>query len=97
MRVRNHETSPGDGRSLYDSFQREWTLLVLGRDPPDTRPFTHAAAALALDLQVVHHPQPALRELYAAPLALIRPDQILAWRGPDAGEAARVLRVASGG
>lgn len=86
-----------DGRSLYDSFHREWTLLVLGRDAPDTRPFTQAAAALALDLQLVHHPQPALRELYAAPLALIRPDQVVAWRGHDAGDAARVLRVASGG
>ena len=85
-----------DGRSLYDTFHREWTLLVLGGDPPDARPFEIAARELALDLQVVHHPEMALRELYEAPLALIRPDQIVAWRGGDAGEAARVLAIASG-
>jgi 2-polyprenyl-6-methoxyphenol hydroxylase-like FAD-dependent oxidoreductase len=86
-----------DGRSLYDTFHREWTLLVLGQQAPDARPFEIAARELALDLQVVHHPQLALRELYEAPLALIRPDQVVAWRGHDAGEAERVLRTASGG
>ncbi|WP_373684659.1 aromatic-ring hydroxylase C-terminal domain-containing protein [Ramlibacter montanisoli] len=85
-----------DGRSLYDTFHREWTLLVLGHEPPDARPFEIAARELALDLQVVHHPQIALRDLYEAPLALIRPDQIVAWRGQDAGDAARVLEIASG-
>ncbi len=86
-----------DGRSLYDSFHREWTLLVLGPDAPDAQPFEAAARERALDLKVVHHPESGLRALYEAPLALIRPDQIVAWRGRDAGEAARVLRIASGG
>jgi 2-polyprenyl-6-methoxyphenol hydroxylase-like FAD-dependent oxidoreductase len=85
-----------DGRSLYDSFGPEWTLLVLGRDAPATRPFEQAAQSLALDLQVVHHAQPALRALYEAALVLIRPDQIVAWRGHQAGDAARVLRTATG-
>ena len=86
-----------DGRSLYDTFHREWTLLVLGQEPPDARPFEIAARERALDLQVVHHPHIALRALYEAPLALIRPDQVVAWRGHDAGDAARVLKTASGG
>ena len=86
-----------DGRSLYDSFHREWTLLVLGPDVPDARPFENAARELALDLKVVHHPAPALRDLYEAPLALIRPDQIVAWRGHGSGDAARVLGIANGG
>lgn len=85
-----------DRRSLYDSFHRAWTLLVVGQDPPDARPFEIAARELALDLQVVHHPELALRDLYEAPLALIRPDQIVAWRGHDAGDAMRVLGIASG-
>jgi hypothetical protein len=85
-----------DGRSLYDSFGPEWTLLVLGRDAPATRPFEEAAHSLALDLKVVHHAQPALRALYEAALVLIRPDQVVAWRGQQAGNAARVLRTASG-
>ena len=86
-----------DGRSLYDSFHREWTLLALGAQPPDTAGFVSAARDMALDLQVVHHGLTALRDLYEAPLALVRPDQIVAWRGHDHGDAARVLRIASGG
>ncbi|MCD6076770.1 MAG: hypothetical protein K0R89_708 [Ramlibacter sp.] len=85
-----------DGRSLFDTFHREWTLLALEPQPPDTRGFEDAASALGLDLCVVRHDAPALRDLYAAPLALVRPDQIVAWRGPDDASAAEVLRLASG-
>ena len=85
-----------DGRSLFDSFHAEWTLLALGPHPPATEAFLQAARVLALDVKVVHHPDPALRDLYEAPLALIRPDQIVAWRGHDAVHAAAVLRRASG-
>jgi FAD binding domain len=81
-----------DGRSLFDTFHAEWTLLALGPQPPDTHAFEQEAAALGVDLRVVRHTAPGLRELYEAPLALIRPDQIVAWRGPDAGHAGPVLR-----
>lgn len=50
-----------------------------------------AAGALAVDLRVVRPPQPSLRELYEAPLVLIRPDQIVAWRGATADDAVSVL------
>jgi hypothetical protein len=36
------------------------------------------------------------RELYGADLALVRPDQIVAWRGNRSAEAANVLRQATG-
>jgi hypothetical protein len=36
------------------------------------------------------------RDLYAADLALIRPDQIVAWRGSAPADAANVLRRAAG-
>lgn len=85
-----------DGRSLFDTFHSEWTLLALGPQAPDTAPFVDAAKALALDLQVVHHADPGLRDLYEAPLALIRPDQIVAWRGFDAADAVTLLRRAGG-
>jgi hypothetical protein len=81
-----------DGRSLFDSFHAEWTLLALGSGAPSTESFTAAARRLGVDLRVVHHASDALRELYQAPLALIRPDQIVAWRGADAGDAEAVLR-----
>jgi 2-polyprenyl-6-methoxyphenol hydroxylase-like FAD-dependent oxidoreductase len=85
-----------DGRSLFDSFHREWTLLVLGPSPPQAEGFVRAAATLRLDLGIVRHEAAALRDLYEAPLALIRPDQVVAWRGSDAADALNVLRIASG-
>jgi hypothetical protein len=85
----------GDGRSLYDLFGFEWTLLQL--DPlADTGPFVDAAQALGLDLKVVSLDVEAARDLYQAPLALVRPDQIVAWRGTDARSAEDVLRQAAG-
>lgn len=88
-----------DGTSLYDSFGFEWTLLALGTDGldvPDAQPFIDAAAALGLSLKLVPQTSAALRDLYEAPLALIRPDQIVAWRGDHAGDAMQVLMQATG-
>lgn len=85
-----------DGSSLYDSFNFEWTLLALGPEAPDTRNFGDAAAALGMDLKVVVQPSEALLALYGAPLALIRPDQIVAWRGSDDRSALQVLKQATG-
>jgi hypothetical protein len=48
------------------------------------------------DMRVVRLPQASLRELYEAPLALIRPDQIVAWRGTSADDAMRVLAQVTG-
>jgi 2-polyprenyl-6-methoxyphenol hydroxylase-like FAD-dependent oxidoreductase len=80
-----------DGRSLFDLLHAEWTLLALGPDAPSTTAFETAARAAAMDLRVVRLAQASLRELYEAPLALIRPDQIVAWRGACAEGVADVL------
>jgi 2-polyprenyl-6-methoxyphenol hydroxylase-like FAD-dependent oxidoreductase len=85
-----------DGRSLFDLFHAEWTLLALGPEPPSVDAFEAAARSSAIDLRVVRLPQASLRELYEAPLALIRPDQIVAWRGASADAAADVLARVAG-
>ncbi len=85
-----------DGRSLFDTFHAEWTLLVLGAQPPDCTPFESEAHALGLDLKVVRHAQPELLVLYDAPMVLIRPDQIVAWRGHQATPARAVLEQVTG-
>jgi 2-polyprenyl-6-methoxyphenol hydroxylase-like FAD-dependent oxidoreductase len=85
-----------DGRSLYDTFHAGWTLLALGPDAPDATPFEAAAKKAGLDLRVVAHDSRELLELYEAPLALIRPDHIVAWRGHDSGMAAKILRICTG-
>jgi 2-polyprenyl-6-methoxyphenol hydroxylase-like FAD-dependent oxidoreductase len=85
-----------DGRSLYDTLGFEFTLLRLGPAPPDAAPFRSAAAAMKMPLAVVSLASDEARELYGADLALIRPDQIVSWRGNDASAATAVLRRASG-
>lgn len=80
-----------DGRSLFDTFNFEWTLLVLGAEPPATHAFELAAKALGVDLKVVRHNSNDLLALYEAPLTLIRPDQIVAWRGHDDTQAKAIL------
>jgi 2-polyprenyl-6-methoxyphenol hydroxylase-like FAD-dependent oxidoreductase len=92
-----------DGRSLFDLFGFEWTLLVL-RDSADepapaTAGFEAAARSLGVDLKVVRPEAgqvPDLRALYEAPLTLIRPDHIVAWRGHEDISAQRVLRQVLG-
>ena len=92
-----------DGRSLFDMFGFEWTLLVLqdsvGDPAPATARFEAAARSLGVDLRVVRPEAgqvPDLRALYEAPLTLIRPDHIVAWRGHEDISAQRVLRQVLG-
>ena len=84
-----------DGRSLYDVLGFEFTLLALGRSA-DTAPFRAAAGKLKIPLSIVPIEEPGVRDLYGADLVLIRPDQIVAWRGHSAADAAHVLRRATG-
>ncbi len=70
-----------DGRSLFDRFGFEWTLLRLGGQAPAAVGFERAAGRAGIALSVVDLPDEAARDLYEADLALIRPDQIVAWRG----------------
>jgi len=94
-----------DGRSLFDLFGFEWTLLVLKdptrHDQPSTAGFEAAAQVLGVDLKVVcpedeaapgQQHQKCLIDLYEAPLVLIRPDHIVAWRGTSDADASQVMR-----
>ncbi|HWK60386.1 MAG TPA: FAD-dependent oxidoreductase [Eoetvoesiella sp.] len=78
-----------DGRSLYDAFGFEWTLLCMGPNVGESRAFADAASRRKVELEVVHLPQ--ARELYEADYALIRPDQIVAWRGDSGSQAGRIF------
>jgi hypothetical protein len=80
-----HAWLPG-GRSLYDLFGFEWTLLCLNG----------TSGIEARDLKVVDLRDNAVRDAYQADYALIRPDQIVAWRGNDAGNALKGLDTLRG-
>jgi len=71
----------GDGRSLFDRLGFDFTLLRLGPQPPSAAPFAAAARSAGIPLQVVEIAAVEVRELYGADLVLLRPDQIVAWRG----------------
>jgi 2-polyprenyl-6-methoxyphenol hydroxylase-like FAD-dependent oxidoreductase len=89
----------GRNKSLYDLFGREYTLLVTrpGADA-DVKRITSAARDRAMPLAVVQPGVERLARLYGARLALIRPDQHVAWRADelsiDAGELLDVVRGA---
>jgi 2-polyprenyl-6-methoxyphenol hydroxylase-like FAD-dependent oxidoreductase len=85
-----------DGRSIYDTFGIDWTLLRLGPTPPGAEAFVASAQRRGLALAEVHLASEEARDLYAADLALIRPDQIVCWRGADAGAAEAVLAAVTG-
>src|SRR5579863_9628723 len=53
-----------DGRSLYDTFGFEFSLLRLGPKAPDATAFAKAAAQRGVPLTVVERPEEALRDLY---------------------------------
>ena len=86
----------GDRRSLYDALGFEFTLLQLGGKPAGAAGFRAAAEAMNVPLSVVPVAGDEARDLYGADLALIRPDQIVAWRGNASSKAAAVLRRAAG-
>jgi len=71
-----------DGRSLYDVFGLGFTLLVFDeRVADEAHAARREAARSGTPLKIVSLADAALIDLYGAPLALIRPDQHVAWRG----------------
>jgi 2-polyprenyl-6-methoxyphenol hydroxylase-like FAD-dependent oxidoreductase len=86
----------GEDRSLYDLFGFEWTLLRLGPAPPSASHLVRAARGLRVGLKVVDLVSTEARELYEAPLALIRPDQVVAWRGFTDKDAEVVFAMSTG-
>jgi 2-polyprenyl-6-methoxyphenol hydroxylase-like FAD-dependent oxidoreductase len=74
-----------DGSSLYDHFGPGFSLLLLDDSGAAlAQQFAAAAGAVGMPLKILDLRRAALAELYAAPLALIRPDQYVAWRGSKA-------------
>ena len=69
------------GSSLYDQLGTGFTLLRLGPKAPDASVIVAAAARQKIPLKVLDVAETDARELYAYDLAVIRPDQHVAWHG----------------
>lgn len=83
--------------SLYDEFGPEWTLLRVGHHVAAADPLIRAAAASRLHLTVLDLPLPELQYLYEADFTLIRPDQIVAWRGNSCENVRAIMTTVTGG
>jgi len=70
-----------DGSSLYDHFGPGFTLLAMAHC--DTNSLREAAQKRGIPLTIATLDDPRLLPRYQAPLALIRPDQHVAWRGAE--------------
>lgn len=88
------------GASLYDRLAFDTlTLLVTTADAAaEADAVATAAAARGLPLRVLPVPERAaeVHALYGARLALIRPDQHVAWRGDTAAQGVAALATVSG-
>ena len=86
-----------DGRPIFDTFGRGFTLLSFGGGP--CLPLERAAREVGLPLSVVHIEDPHAAKLYERRLVLVRPDQHVAWRGdadPTPAEASHIVNRVRG-
>jgi 2-polyprenyl-6-methoxyphenol hydroxylase-like FAD-dependent oxidoreductase len=86
----------GTGDSLFDRLGTGFTLLRLGSKSGAAEEFAFAAKRLGVPLTILDVPIPEARELYGRDLALIRPDQHVAWRGNSAADAEKILARVTG-
>jgi 2-polyprenyl-6-methoxyphenol hydroxylase-like FAD-dependent oxidoreductase len=86
-----------DGRTTLDLFGRGFVLLRLGRDAPDAESMRRAAAQAGVPLDVIDIDVPAVSELYARRLVLVRPDGHVAWRANEPpADASAVIDIVRG-
>ncbi|ARQ00735.1 FAD-dependent oxidoreductase [Pseudorhodoplanes sinuspersici] len=87
-----------DGRSLYDALGPDYSVLRFDQ-AVDVTGLVEAAAKRGVPLTVVDVPQDLAGDLYRHKLALVRPDQHIAWRGdtlpPDPMALIDLIRGAS--
>ena len=71
----------GERVSLFDQLGPWFTILRLGPTAPDTDGLVAAAESAGVPVKVLDVAEDAARDLYERDLAIIRPDQHVAWRG----------------
>ena len=83
-----------DGSSLYDHFGQGFSLLLLSEQAASAAgEIASVMEEMAVPLKLIDLRHADLARLYEAPLALIRPDQYVAWRGAKVDARALVDRI----
>ena len=86
-----------DRSSLFDHFGPGFTLLSMARARgEEARALAEAAAKRGVPLKLLTLDSKAARELYGASLALVRPDQHVAWRGDRLNDPDALLATVTG-
>ena len=84
-----------DHRSLYDTLGSEYS--VIGQvNLPAGRQLVETAANLRIPLTAVELDCHLTDQLFGSPLALVRPDQHVAWRGTRTSDPEALMRRVSG-
>ena len=76
----------GRNKSIYDEFGFEWTLMIFGSNSASEMNIIDDAQKLGLELKILNIENSEIADFYSANLVIIRPDQIVAWRGQSADE-----------
>lgn len=85
----------GGERSLYDELGFEWTVLAPRAQSEAAQAMVDAGAASGLDVRLCLHEGLEAREVLGDAMLLIRPDQIVAWRGATTTQAASAWQQVS--
>ena len=90
-----HHLAPrllSNGQNVFDTLNRDFTLLAFDANDDAIKAFSQAAATLGIPLKLVNDTLAEGREAYEARLVLVRPDQFVAWAGQEApADAVAVL------
>ncbi|MDO8906120.1 FAD-dependent oxidoreductase [Hydrogenophaga sp.] len=74
-------------RSLYDLLGFEWTVLAPSQLQAEAQALADAGHAAGLDVKLLMLTTDQVGALLDAGLLIVRPDQVIAWRGRDAQDA----------
>ncbi|WP_291023727.1 FAD-dependent oxidoreductase [Hydrogenophaga sp.] len=87
----------GGERSLYDELGFEWTVLAPGTRRDAAQALAASGAAVGLDVKLRLCNEPEAHEALGDTVLLVRPDQVVAWRGTTAADPGKLWqRVAAG-
>jgi len=81
--------------SIYDKFAVDFTLIGF-RDHLDLGSARSLAIKLNLPLKILELHNEEIRATYGASLVLIRPDQIICWRGENLSNFENVISIVTG-
>jgi hypothetical protein len=85
------------GDSLFDRFGPGFTVLRLGRKPAKADGLLAAFAKHNVPVKAVDIDSTVARDLYERDIAVVRPDQHVAWRGnTDPADAEAVVAQMTG-